>query len=281
MPFAKLSGALLVRKDAPIAETVSVPKAAPAAASAASEADKLLAHHLKALKLPAFLSEYEKLAGQYAAEGLDTFDYLLRLAELELMDREKRLVERRIRQARFPAAKNLDSFDFAAVPSLDKRLVMDLTRCDYITRRENVIIIGDNGTGKTHLSIGLITAASLMNELLEARDDRRLMRLKGRLAAYNLLIIDEFAYAPLSTGVGGLLFDVISQRHERGSTVITSNLPFDEWINVFGTARLTDVVLDRLAHQVHILYTQGDSYRIRQSNQSRHGNGARRGRQAG
>src|SRR5271155_5075884 len=118
MPFAKLSGALLVRKDAPIAETVSVPKTAPAAApapvSAASEADKLLAHHLKALKLPAFLSEYEKLARQYAAEGLDPFDYLLRLAELELMDRERRLVERRIKGARFPAVKSLDSFDFVA-----------------------------------------------------------------------------------------------------------------------------------------------------------------------
>lgn len=301
MAYAKLSGALLVRKDVsvPVQEMVSVPRVAAAATlpppPAAGQANMLLAHHLKALKLPTFLSEYEKLAQQCAAEGLDRSAYLLRLAELELIERERRLVERRVKQARFPSVKSLETFDFTAVPSFDENLVLKLARCEYITRRENVIAIGEDGTGKTHiaialglaacqkgLSVGFITAASLMNELLEARDERHLLRLKRRLAAYSVLIIDELVYAPLSTGVAGLLFDVISQRHERGSTIITSNLPFEEWINVFGTARLTGAVLDRLTNQAHILHMHGESYRLGHSKQpQRRANGVGRGKRAG
>src|SRR4051794_41545077 len=115
----------------------------------------LLAHHLKALKLPTFLRDYDKLARQCAAEGVDHAGYLLRLAELELLDRDRRMVERRIRQARFPAVKSLDSFDFAAIPSLNKMLVLELARCAYIDRRENVIALGNSGTGKTHVALGL------------------------------------------------------------------------------------------------------------------------------
>lgn len=300
MAYAKLSGALLVRKDVslPVQEMVSVPHAAPsppthpAPSRTAAQADTLLAHHLKALKLPTFLSEYEKLARQWAAaEGVDRSAYLLRLVEAELSERKRRLVDRRIKQARFPAMKSLDNFDFSAVPSLDKNLVESLAQCDYVTRHENIIAIGDDGTGKTHiatglglaacergLSVGFITAASLMNELLEARDERRLLHLKRRLANYSLLIIDELVYAPLSTGVAGLLFDVISQRYERGSTIITSNLPFEEWISVFGTARLTGAVLDRLTHQAHILHMHGDSYRLKQGMQPQaHSSGNGRG----
>jgi DNA replication protein DnaC len=292
MAYAKLSGALLVRKDASPAQTVSVPHAAPTAA--VSPADRLLAQHLKSLKLPTFLAQYEKLSRQYAAEGLDPSGYLLRLAELELIDRERRLIERRIKQARFPAVKSLDSFDFAAVPSLDKNLVLELARCEYVARQENVIAIGDGGTGKTHialglglaacqkgLSVGFITATSLMHELIEARDEQHLLRLRRRLAGYKVLIIDELSYVPLSTAGAELLFDVVSQRYERGSTIITSDLPFEEWINVFGTARLTSAVLDRLTHHVHILHMEGESYRLGQSKQpqrQRHGNGAGRGR---
>jgi DNA replication protein DnaC len=115
----------------------------------------LLAHHLKALKLPTFLREYDKLARQCAAEGLDHTRYLLRLAELELIDRERRMVERRIKEARFPAGKSLDSFDFAAIPSLNKTLVLELARSEYVTRRENIIAVGNSGTGKTHIGLGL------------------------------------------------------------------------------------------------------------------------------
>ncbi|HEX3418998.1 MAG TPA: ATP-binding protein [Stellaceae bacterium] len=301
----------------------------------------LLAHHLKALKLPTFLREYDKLAQQCAAEGvdhpryllrlaeleliererrmverrikearfptvksLDSFDFtaipslnktlvlelarceymarrenviavgnsgtgkthialglglaacqkglavgfitaaalvhelieardekrLLRLAELELIDREQRMVERRIKEARFPTVKSLDSFEFAAIPSLNKTLVLELARCEYVARRENVIAVGNSGTGKTHialglglaacqkgLSVGFVTAAALVHELIEARDEKRLLRLQRQLAGYKLLIIDELGYVPLSTTGAELLFEVFSQRYERGS----------------------------------------------------------------
>jgi len=119
----------------------------------------LLGHHLKALKLPTFLREYDKIARQCAAEGVDHVRYLVRLAELELIDRERRMVERKIRQARFPAVKSLDAFDFKAIASLNKMLVLDLARCEYVERRENVIALGNSGTGKTHVALGLGLAA--------------------------------------------------------------------------------------------------------------------------
>ena len=157
----------------------------------------LLAHHLKALKLPTFLREHDKLARQCAAEGVDHVRYLLRLAELELIEREGRTVERRIRAARFPTVKSLDGFDFAAIPSLNKALVLELARGGYIERRENVIALGNSGTGKTHIALGLglaacqrgmsvgfATAAALVHELLEARDEKRLLRLQKQLAGY-------------------------------------------------------------------------------------------------
>ena len=115
----------------------------------------LLAHHLKALKLPTFLREYDKLARQCAAEGVDHVRYLLRLVELELIDRERRMVERRVRQARFPVIKSLDSFDFKVIPALNKMMVLELARCEYIDRHENVIALGPSGTGKSHVALGL------------------------------------------------------------------------------------------------------------------------------
>src|SRR5512134_349613 len=238
----------------------------------------LLAHHLKALKLPTFLREYDKQARQCAAEGVDHTGYLLRLAELELLDRERRMVERRIRQARFPAVKSLDSFDFAAIPSLNKLRVLELARCEYVERRENVIALGNSGTGKTHVALGLglaacqkglavgfTTAAALVHELLEARDERRLLRLHKQLAGYRLLLIDELGYVPLSTTGAELLFEVFSRRYEQGSVLVTSNLPFDEWTSVFGSERLTGALLDRLTHHVHVLEMNGESYRLKAS----------------
>jgi DNA replication protein DnaC len=238
----------------------------------------LLAHHLKALKLPTFLREYDKLAQQCAAEGADHPRYLLRLSELELIDRERRMVERRIKEARFPAVKSLDSFEFTAIPSLNKVLVLELARSEYVVRRENIIAVGNSGTGKSHialglglaacqkgLSVGFTTAAGVVHELIEAKDEKRLLRLQRQLAGYKLLIIDELGYVPLSPTGGELLFEVFSQRYERGSTIVTSNLPFDEWTSVFGTERLTGALLDRLTHHVHILEMNGDSYRLKQS----------------
>ena len=238
----------------------------------------LLAHHLKVLKLPTFLREYEKVAGECAREGVDYPRYLLRLAELELIDRERRLVERRIREARFPAVKSLDTFDFTAMPTLNKPLVLELARCEFVVARDNIIVLGNSGTGKTHialglglaacqrgLSVGFVTAAALVHELIEARDEKRLLRLQRQLAGYKLLIIDELGYVPLSTTGAELLFEVFSQRYERGSTIVTSNLPFDEWTGVFGSERLTGALLDRLTHHVHILELNGDSYRLKQS----------------
>jgi len=238
----------------------------------------LLAHHLKQLKLPTVLREYDKVAQDCAREGVDHPRYLLRLVELELIDRERRMVERRIRQARFPATKSLDSFEFTAIPSLNKMLVLELARCEYILRRENIIALGNSGTGKTHiaLSLGLAacqkgfsvaftTAAALVHQLMEARDERRLIRLQRELQAVKLLIIDELGYVPLSPTGAELLFEVFSQRYEHGSTIVTSNLPFEEWTSVLGSERLTGALLDRLTHHVHILTMNGDSYRLAQS----------------
>lgn len=238
----------------------------------------LLANHLKTLRLPTFLREHDKLARICAAEGVDHVRYLARLTELELIDRERRMVERRIKSAKFPAVKSLDSFDFKAIPSLNKMMVLELARCHWIDRRENVIALGPSGTGKTHVALGLglaacqkgmpvafVTAAALVNELMEARDEKRLLRLQRQLAKVGLLIIDELGFVPLSKTGAELLFELISQRYERGSTLITSNLPFEEWTETFGTERLIGALLDRLTHHVNILEMNGESYRLNQS----------------
>ena len=238
----------------------------------------LLAHHLKQLKLPTVLREYDKVGRECARDGVDHARYLRRLVELELIDRERRTVERRIRAARFPAVKSFETFDFAAIPSLNKMLVLELARCEYILRRENVIALGNSGTGKTHVALALglaacqkgftvafTTAASLVTQLLEARDERRLLKLQRDLQTMRLLIIDELGYVPLSSTGAELLFETFSQRYERGSTIVTSNLPFEEWTSVFGSERLTGALLDRLTHHVSILTMNGDSYRLKQS----------------
>src|ERR1700682_2502867 len=213
----------------------------------------LLVHHLKQLKLPTVLREYDKVARECARDDIDHPRYLLRLVELELIDRERRVVERRIKEARFPSVKSLDSFDFAAIPSLNKTLVLELARSEYVTRRENIIAVGNSGTGQTHIGLGLglaacqkglsggfNTAAGLVHELLEGRDETRLLRLQRQLAGYKLLSIDELGYVPLSQTGAELLFEVFSQRYERGSTVVTSNLPFDEWTSVFGSPNTSE-----------------------------------------
>ena len=218
----------------------------------------LLDHRLKSLRLPTVLREYGKLARQCATEGQDHVQFLARLVELEMIDREQRMIERRIKAAKFPSVKSLDSFDFRAIPALNKMQVLELARCEWIERRENVIALGPSGTGKTHialglglsacqkgLSVGFVTAAALVHELMEARDERRLLRLQKQMVGYKLLIIDELGFVPLSKTGAELLFELISQRYERGATLITSNLPFDEWTETFGSERLTGALLDR------------------------------------
>ena len=171
----------------------------------------LLEHHLKALRLPTFLREYDKLARQCAAEDIDYPRYLLRMSQLELLDRERRATERRVRQAKFPVVKSLDSFDFLAIPSLNKAMVLELVRCEFLLRRENVLLLGNSGTGKTHVALALgltacqrghrvrfTTAAALVHELMEARDEKKLLRFQKQIAAYELLIVDELGFVPLS-----------------------------------------------------------------------------------
>jgi len=238
----------------------------------------LLEHHLKALRLPTFSREYNKVAQQCAAEGIDHPRYLLRLAELEVLEREQRATERRIRQARFPVSKSLDTFDFLAIPSLNKVLVLELARSEYIDRRENLLALGNSGTGKTHIALALglaacqkgyrvrfTTAASLVHELIEAKDEKRLLRYQKQMAGYQLLIVDELGFVPLSKSGAELLFEIFSQRYERASTLVTSNLPFDQWTEVLQSERLTGALLDRLTHHVHILEMNGESYRLKES----------------
>ena len=216
----------------------------------------LLAHHLKQLRLPTVLREYDKVAHECARDGVDHPRYLLRLIELELIDRERRTVERRIRAARFPVVKNFDTFEFTAMPSLNKMLELELARCEYVLARQNIIALGNSGTGKTHIALALglaacqkglsvtfTTAAALVHNLMEARDEWRLLKTQRELQAVKLLIIDELGYVPLSPTGAELLFEVFSQRYEHGSTIVTSNLPFEDWTSVLGSQRLTGALL--------------------------------------
>lgn len=240
--------------------------------------DLLLRFNLKALKLPAILRDFEKMAIECTETKASFQAYLLKLTERELAERQTRATERRIAQARFPTRKSLESYDFKAMPSLNKHKVLQLARCEYIRKRENIIAVGNSGTGKTHLATALgmaacqegfrvrfYTAAGLVTDLVEARDAKALGRLQNKLAKYHLVIVDEVGYVPFSKSGAELLFEFFSQRYERGSVLVTSNLPFEEWTDVFGSERLTAALLDRLTHRVHILEMNGDSYRFRES----------------
>jgi DNA replication protein DnaC len=236
----------------------------------------LLEHHLKVLKLPTFVRDYASVATACAQERCDYPAYLLRLTERELIERERKAAERRIKDARFPVIKTISSFDFKAQASINEPLVRELLVGEYITRRENVLLVGNPGTGKTHLATAMghtacaqgrrvrfMTTSGLVTQLLEAREDRSLRRLLKQMERIELLILDELGYVPFSKAGAELLFDVISRAYERTSVIITTNLPFENWTEVLGSERLTGAMLDRLTHRVHILEANGESYRLK------------------
>lgn len=235
----------------------------------------LLQHHLKSLRLSTMGSECEKVASRAASENLDHLTYLLQLVELEMIERERRSSERRLKAAKFPYHKTLEEFDFTVQPEINKPLVLELLRCDYLDRRENILLVGNSGTGKTHLATALGIAAcnqgkrvrffrvtELITLLMEAREERQLMRLRTQLGKQDLIILDELGYVPASKAGSELLFDIISTAYERQSLIVTTNLPFENWTEVLLSERLTGATLDRLTHRCHIIETRGESYRL-------------------
>jgi len=244
----------------------------------------LLDHYLKLLKLPTIKREYKSVAAACAKDGHDAIEFLARLCERECLEREQRAAERRIRAAGFPIIKTLDTFDFVAQPSIKRSLVTQLIRGEYLDLRENILLMGNPGTGKTHIATALGHAAcahgkhvrfhtvtELVTQLLEARDNRQLERLYKRLSRYNLLVLDEFGYVPFTKNGAELLFEVLSRAYERQSVIITTNLPFENWTEVLGSERLTGALLDRLTHRVHIIEANGESFRLK-SAKKRHKN---------
>jgi DNA replication protein DnaC len=240
--------------------------------------DLLIRHHLKRLRLPAVAQNYQKLARE-AAEGNQPYEeYLLKLLELEVAQRDENMQKRRITQARFPYLRTLDQFDFSAVPSVNKAKVLELARGDYLARKENVILVGNMGTGKTHTAIALgllacgqgmrvrfYTATGLINDLLEAQQEHTLGRRMAQIQKLDMLVLDEVGFVPFTPEGARLLFQMCAERYLRGSLLITTNLEFARWVEVFGDERMTGALLDRLTHHCHILEFNGDSYRFKES----------------
>ncbi len=242
------------------------------------KSELLLRHTLKKLKLPTVLRDYAPVAASCSKENCDYVTYLWRLVEREALDREKRAAERRVKSARFPIIKTLDTFDFKAQPSLKERLIRELMVGEYLERCENILIVGNSGTGKTHLASALgfaacmqgrkvrfFTVKALVTHLVEMSEQRQLERTLRQLERQDLLVLDELGYVPFTKTGSELLFEVISRAYERLSVVVTTNLPFESWVEIFGSERLTGALLDRLTHRVHILEANGSSYRLRES----------------
>jgi DNA replication protein DnaC len=238
--------------------------------------DAVIREHARELKLPAVVREYTGLARQAAADGWRFEDYLKELLEAEVRSRRDHVAHARIREARFPDLKTLDQINWDAMAGVSRPAIAELATCGFVDAAHDVVMAGPIGTGKTHLAIALaveaarrrfrvafMRAADLVRELLEARDARVLGRLHLRLRRAHLLVVDELGFVPFDRTGGELLFNLLAERHERRSTMITTNLAFSEWVQVLGDEKLTTALLDRLASRGHIVTTQGPSYRTR------------------
>jgi DNA replication protein DnaC len=244
----------------------------------------LLKTQLRQLRLPTMGREFEKLARDAAATNQTFTQFWLRLTEIELAARSAKAITTRIKNAGFPTIKDFDTYDFSAMPGLSKPKVLELGRCEWIGQKSNCCLVGSHGTGKTHISIGLglaacraglrvrfFTAAALVSQLEKEQKQYTLDRFLRQLDRADLLICDELGYVTLSRGGVELLFRVFADRYERGSMLVTSNLPFSEWNQIFQGERMTAALLDRLTHHCHIFEMNGESYRFRESMKSKKG----------
>jgi len=237
-----------------------------------------LKEDLKALKLSTMAGGIEVHLRQAKETGIGYDEFLLELTAVELQARAENRLNRRIREAKFPLIKPVETFDLNAVPDLDIRLFRELTGCSYIREHRNIIFLGRSGTGKTHMATALgieacknnyrtrfVSCYGLVNELIEARQERELQRLLQRYSRYDVIIIDELGYVPFSREGSELLFQVLAERHEKGSVILTTNLGFADWTQVFGDPVMTAALLDRLTHKAHIINCTWESYRLKQS----------------
>lgn len=242
----------------------------------------LLKDYLRRLRLPAVARHYKALARAAAENNRSYEEYLCALLEQEVLAREESARVSRVRRAHFPYLKTLEDFDFTALPGLNKQKVLALSRGEFVRLKENVVLMGNSGTGKTHLAIALglcacrqgyrvrfYTASGLVSELLLAQKEHRLLQLEKQWLKLDLVVVDELGYVPYTSEGAQLFFRFVAARYERGSTLITTNLEFAEWVQVFGDERLTAALLDRLTHRCHILLMNGESYRFRESLQRR------------
>lgn len=237
-----------------------------------------LRENLKSLMLSTMARGLEGSLRQAKESGPGYDEFLLDLTVAEISARAESRLTRRVREAKFPLIKTMEGFDYNVVPELDIRLVRELSGCEYIKERRNIIFLGRSGTGKTHLATALgveackhnyrtrfVSCYALVNELIEARQERDLQRIIQRYSRYELLILDELGYIPFSREGSELLFQILAERQEKGSVIITTNLGFADWTQVFGDQVMTAALLDRLTHKAHIVGCQWESYRLRQS----------------
>ena len=238
--------------------------------------EALIEAHAIELKLPTVRRRFRALAEEALREQQTPVAYLAALLEAEMAERSERRERRRLLEARFPVMKRLEDFRFADNPKVSQAAIAALAECSWIDDRESVILIGESGTGKTMLATALAvcacqqgrrvrftTLAGLANELQEAESKRELARVVARYARTELVVLDELGYLALPEGAAELVFQVISERNERASLIVTTNLPFGEWTKVFPDARLAKAVVDRITHRAHIIETGTESWRFR------------------